>query len=605
MSITTTATISNTPLRNLKKERIVSYAGTSQFGRGITGTSACGLAALNFVRIVFEQEQSHKGCAEKISRSITAKETIEEITSICAGWSSELHLEVEDICRVPLFDRTLKLVSAKYGRPGIDDFRSLLKEMKVIRSSSAAVITRPPEIIACLNLVGPADNVFVIFDSHPRPDHPDGAGLIFSASIEQTATRLAGILPVDNSLLSQGDLQWQAQLLANFSGHVFVPKNVGSSPQEMTLAIMESSLAVLALRAEVADLKRKNSALTSDNLRLEKEVEVLEDAQREGYRNMEAIQRIATVEGQHSQKSSHRPQIENAVVGPARCVEDTDKDKSSQKPSRRPQNENAVAGPSRRAEDTNRDKRFNDHRSSPSAIYYYSGEPSRDQHDSSDFILAQEMQLELQGGDELAIHMQREFDKEDSHLRAQKDDLANISQNLFECGICFDEQPEGDVIRLEPCGHPFCRTCAKDYVASKLDEHRFPILCPTCAVDKSQGNPGTVTGALVQLLGISEEQYEVWVEMSMVQFSILLHCRKCKMSAFVDRQDYDDTHTLVCPLPNCDYIWCKACQQAITIGGPKHSCDGSSELDHLMKQRGWKYCPSTLLPTLTTHGCLV
>ncbi|KAH7918944.1 hypothetical protein BV22DRAFT_1199753 [Leucogyrophana mollusca] len=253
------------------KERIVSFTGTSQFGRGISGISACGLAALNFARVVFAQEQADGASTESLLRSIPTKETIEEITSICAGWSSQLHLEVEDICRVPLFERGLRLATTKYGCPGARDFKSLLRELEAIRSSAVAVITRPPEIIACLHLAGStgADGVFVIFDSHPRPSYPNGAGLILNTSLEQTAARLATILPVDDRLLSEGDLQWQAQLLANFSAHIFVPKYVGNGPQEMTLAIMESSLEVLALRAEAVDLKRQNSALTSDNRRLE------------------------------------------------------------------------------------------------------------------------------------------------------------------------------------------------------------------------------------------------------------------------------------------------------------------------------------------------
>ena len=70
---------------------------------------------------------------------------------------------------------------------------------------------------------------------------------------------------------------------------------------------------------------------------------------------------------------------------------------------------------------------------------------------------------------------------------------------------------------------------------------------------------------------------------------------RCNRSAFVDREDYNDMPNIACPLPDCDYIWCKSCHGCIEIGGPKHSCDGSSELDHLMKQQGWQYCPSTLL----------
>lgn len=97
--------------------------------------------------------------------------------------------------------------------------------------------------------------------------------------------------------------------------------------------------------------------------------------------------------------------------------------------------------------------------------------------------------------------------------------------------------------------------------------------------------------------------------MEMSQYSILLRCRKyamissrciqtltierCKRSAFVDRDDYNETSNITCPLPGCSYTWCKFCNRGIKIKGPKHSCDGSSELDHLMKTKGWKYCPST------------
>ena len=39
-------------------EHVLSHGGTSQHNRDGTGASACGLAALNFARIVFSKEQS-------------------------------------------------------------------------------------------------------------------------------------------------------------------------------------------------------------------------------------------------------------------------------------------------------------------------------------------------------------------------------------------------------------------------------------------------------------------------------------------------------------------------------------------------------------------
>ncbi|KAH7920858.1 hypothetical protein BV22DRAFT_1073245 [Leucogyrophana mollusca] len=454
--------------------------------------------------------------------------------------------------------------------------------MQSIASSTLAVITRPPEIIACLKLATFATDVFVIFDSHPRPDHPGGAALILNTSIAHTATRLASILPVDNRMLSEEDLQWQAQLLANFSAHIFVPKNPDTSPEGMTQAVVESSLEVLSLQAEVAELKRKSSALASDNQRLEKGAEQLEDALVEGQRKKNDLQHKIDLEAKFSQKGSNRPGIVNAVAGPSGLPYNHSGTLDSE----------AGQGPS------------DCWPCLPPPQHLMRAPHNRQQAD--DAAPAEPMQLDPIGADEsakLAFRLQCDFDREDSSLRLQMEQLAKTSQSLFQCGICFEEQPEDFVIRLEACGHPFCRPCARSYIAGKLDEHRFPILCPTCSAEKCQNDPGAVTGLLLQQIGITEHQFAVWLEMEMVRFSVLLHCRGCKRSAFVDRQDHDATLTLACPLPNCDYVWCKACQRSITTGGPEHSCDGSSELDHLMKQSGWKYCPSCRTPIQKAMGC--
>ncbi len=50
----------------------------------------------------------------------------QETTAICALWSGNLHLEAEDIFRVPLFKKTLKLKTTTYGLPGVSEFETLL-----------------------------------------------------------------------------------------------------------------------------------------------------------------------------------------------------------------------------------------------------------------------------------------------------------------------------------------------------------------------------------------------------------------------------------------------------------------------------------------------
>lgn len=69
-------------------------------------------------------------------------------------------------------------------------------------------------------------------------------------------------------------------------------------------------------------------------------------------------------------------------------------------------------------------------------------------------------------------------------------------------------------------------------------------------------------------------------------------CR-CQQAVFVDKSEYEAQEIIACPLPGCTHAWCKACSRSIEFNGPRHSCDGSNELNHLMNQQGWKACPGS------------
>ncbi|KAG1827559.1 uncharacterized protein BJ212DRAFT_1256725 [Suillus subaureus] len=201
-----------------------------------------------------------------------------------------------------------------------------------------------------------------------------------------------------------------------------------------------------------------------------------------------------------------------------------------------------------------------------------------------------------------ALELQQCFDIEDLQLRDQMQTLAASLPHNFSCVICMEEQPVDNSLDLE-CNHSICRTCIRGHIFSKIEEHCFPVLCPVCMTEKNDRQPAEISGLLVQQIGVDERQYAIWEEMELSQFSVLLHCRKCQRSVPVDRQEHDESRMLVCPLPDCDHAWCKACQQPLTTDGPPHSCDGVSELDHLMKQRGWRYCPNCKTPVQRDGGC--
>jgi len=87
--------------------------------------------------------------------------------------------------------------------------------------------------------------------------------------------------------------------------------------------------------------------------------------------------------------------------------------------------------------------------------------------------------------------LQKQFDDEDSYLRNERAALATVQPLMFTCAVCTDEYPEDFVARVPDCDHGFCRDCLKTYAVSKLKEHRFPIMCPSCVADGTGKQPGS------------------------------------------------------------------------------------------------------------------
>ncbi|KAK0476879.1 hypothetical protein IW261DRAFT_1609518 [Armillaria novae-zelandiae] len=201
-----------------------------------------------------------------------------------------------------------------------------------------------------------------------------------------------------------------------------------------------------------------------------------------------------------------------------------------------------------------------------------------------------------------ASALQREYDEEDRRLEQERLALQYDAQEIFDCAICFDNLPIEDVAFIPECDHFACRDCLRQYILTTLHDHRFPILCPLCTDGETKTS---LPETLIRDIGISKDDFLIWEELQMSTVSILVHCRRCQNSAFVDRIEYQESSTIKCPLPKCEHKWCKSCSQTIdtAAGAPKHSCDGTSELDHLMKQQGWKYCPGCRTPVQKTSRC--
>ncbi|KAF7309961.1 RING-type domain-containing protein [Mycena indigotica] len=538
---------------------VISHPGSSQYRTG--GVAACGLASLNFVRVVFSRVEAGI-TGRQLLADLLSLETSAEIISICSEWRSNEHLEVEEIAQLPLFEHALELdLSGTFGVPSFDRFLRMYKSLEADpRQHIAVVITRPPEIVACTKLVIESNateskTVFITFDSHPRPDHPDGAGYVVNSSPEAAANFLSTLLAVDEGLLADADLQWQAQLLASFSGHLFAPKaGPVNTLTGMTKALMNSSLSTLRKQAEVNRLHSRIEKLMRDREFL---LTQLDNARtREVETNQEQMQPTPSP----ARASSH-------VSPPSWDTSATVQQRARASPV------------------------TNDFVESASGRH-----PETSTPELSDFLLAQQMQMRLDMAsiveyDSSPSPPRRESSgstqRRHSNIRRPQDARQSIRRRTFRCPLCLEDAPEDDVALLSNCPHQLCRTCANSYVTTKIADKMYPILCPVCAADPATRNPGVLTDELAQMLGLTDAEYRALEQLQMAPLSISIDCRKCKRSVPVDRAEYNATETI----------------QEVTPGGPQHSCDGTKELQRLVARRGWKHCPTCKTLIQKSEGC--
>jgi hypothetical protein len=367
--------------------------------------------------------------------------------------------------------------------------------------------------------------------------------MIVSPSIEGTSRRLAELLPTTVDL-PDGFLQWQAQLLAGYSGHVFVPRGVETSAPTLWQAVPtpEASLAQLSMQAEIAELRSQNKFLKDEQQRLESKIKEAVAQSREQGRLIWELQ-------QHQQQHHHQHQQQKQQFGSS---------SDSQKYS-----DNFFAPPSQPSSLSGQSSTRSSSKASTSTLKPFTstlnplGPDSSSAGSSSSRPLGHLSNPTTQAPPSdcddntlsiiEAMRLQDEFDKEDRAISAQHTETAKSAQRWFECGICMEEMPYDSIARPDPCGHAFCRECLRGHITARIDEHRFPILCPTCTAGKGKGKEaagGTCCERTVNLviisryvslevsqslaldLGLTEEQYNIWTEMEMASFSVLLSCRK-------------------------------------------------------------------------------
>ena len=96
---------------------------------------------------------------------------------------------------------------------------------------------------------------------------------------------------------------------------------------------------------------------------------------------------------------------------------------------------------------------------------------------------------------QLAIQLEQEEAKialRTHHSRPTKNGsdspiLSEPTDPTFECGVCHERCDVDVKIFVEDCGHSYCRECMSSLTRAKIEDNRYPIICPDCLIDRSRG----------------------------------------------------------------------------------------------------------------------
>ncbi|KAI6110951.1 hypothetical protein EV401DRAFT_1991020 [Pisolithus croceorrhizus] len=502
------------------KERIFPFANNiwSPVGRD---TTTCALFALNFVRMAFQQEKRAKGHIDTFFESITEPAFAENLVSICDQCTGDAQVDVMELCHLPIFKDSFKLDRTKYGPPSVMQLKLALRELQSCRSAMAMIVSRTASVTLCMKIPVWGTNIFLVLDLRQDRNATSELSLVVNRSLDETAGRMSGILPIDNRLLSR-DMQWQAQLTASCAIHTFSPitcVNEGRSTVADSMALLRSW------------------------------VEAANSSHQAG---QSLAQRPTTQQESRGPSAPNRGRTEGnqPEAGPSRLLSG-------------PQSFLTRATSFIPYEQTKRYAR----------IFFLDN--------LSDTSLMEDPESDLESDEEEEEEEEEEFD----------------------CGVCFEPVPVSLGVYLDPCRHAVCGSCITGHVCAKISERRFPVFCPLCMVDPENINPSPVPDTIVQRLELTDEEHKIWVELEMAQFAVQIQCHRCGRSAFADKDDHNSVDQITCPFSDCNHIWCKNCQRTILSDGPKHSCDGSSEFKHLVKQMGWKHCPNCKAAVQKMGGC--
>ena len=308
------------------------------------------------------------------------------------------------------------------------------------RKSCAIVFTRARYAVACFTLYHNGHNTYVLFDANPPFHHPKRAAYRFCVNQEDAAEYLDGLFH-DDSSLAQGSGNGTGIVTGNF----FVCSSTDMSMSKAACcALVKASVAILNGKVEQGKVEAQRQHIASEYEHFVREfARQMQRRNRNGRDDSDPL--LSTNKGKQRARS----------------------------PSPYSPSDTLVSGSG--SHDGHR--AYNQLPIDPRILIGMS--------------TVEVLQNLRRGG---GVYKQsfnrvlRSIIDGDGTLHVHEDhQVLDMSESdefeTFDCGICFDEHPIENRICVDVCGHTYCHTCSLGYAKSKIKEHRFPIVCPTCSAE--------------------------------------------------------------------------------------------------------------------------
>lgn len=78
------------------------------------------------------------------------------------------------------------------------------------------------------------------------------------------------------------------------------------------------------------------------------------------------------------------------------------------------------------------------------------------------------------------------------YTHASTEQRRRSTRHYSDCGICLESFKQEDMVEVEVCLHTFCRDCLRTYIETKVQDRKYPIVCPQCTI--GEGERGHTAG---------------------------------------------------------------------------------------------------------------